>query len=118
MEREEAARNAEKWQSLARAGRKVEAIKELRTQTGKGLKPAKDEVEAYLGNVPREQLGASVKTTIVQLGGMAGYLTIVDNGHFAIIQHTRTVAMNVPSGELLQELADVVAGITCVGPTA
>lgn len=34
--------------ALVKMGRKIEAIKELRTQTGCGLKEAKDAVEAYM----------------------------------------------------------------------
>jgi hypothetical protein len=34
--------------ALAKTGRKLEAIKELRTQTGCGIKEGKDAVEAYM----------------------------------------------------------------------
>jgi len=38
--------------AFAKTGRKIEAIKELRTQTGCGLKEAKDAVEAYMQTLP------------------------------------------------------------------
>jgi len=38
----------QEWQKLARAGQKIEAIKEHRAITGLGLKESKDEVEAWL----------------------------------------------------------------------
>jgi ribosomal protein L7/L12 len=37
-----------KWQNLAVLGLKIDAIKELRSITGMGLKPAKDAVEYFL----------------------------------------------------------------------
>ncbi|WP_284777111.1 ribosomal protein L7/L12 [Agrobacterium sp. lyk4-40-TYG-31] len=39
---------AHKWQNLAALGLKIDAIKELRSITGMGLKPAKDAVEHFL----------------------------------------------------------------------
>ncbi|MBB4192752.1 hypothetical protein [Rhizobium aethiopicum] len=48
---------AHEWQRLAVAGRKIDAIKELRSVTGMQLKPAKDVVEHFVDN-PYGQLAA------------------------------------------------------------
>jgi hypothetical protein len=47
------------WQRLAVAGRKIDAIKELRGITGLGLKSTKDAVEHWLANdEPRSRIAA------------------------------------------------------------
>lgn len=97
-----------RWKILARENSKVEAIREVRTLTGAGLKEAKDFVEAYLSRpkAPASMPSAPMVTTR-NYAIPGGTLTVVDNGTFASVQYTRTVALNVPSRDVVQHLLDL-----------
>lgn len=94
----------------ARSGRKVEAIKALRELTGSGLKEAKDAVEEYCIGASRfdAPFGNGVTTTKIRMGD-GSTLEVVNNGAWASIVRTQTVAVNVPADKLLQTIADLGA---------
>jgi len=99
-----------KWKVEARADRKVEAIKAFRTETGAGLKEAKDIVEAYLMDhvqisIDIDAASGAVKTSQIDLPNGAR-LEVVDNGSVAQVLLTRHIGRNIPSRDLLQALAD------------
>ena len=62
--------------ALARSGRKVEAIKRLREQTGLGLKEAKERVDAVAGT-PQATARAAVAAAIAILLLVAGVVLAV-----------------------------------------
>ncbi len=68
--------------ALLESGRKIEAIKELRTGTGMGLQEAKDEVEALEAKLPTPKLSATLlteyKSHISQALEMLPNLTVPD----------------------------------------
>lgn len=98
------------WKVNARDGRKVEAIKALRTLTGSGLKEAKDAVEEYCAYSQRYDAPFinGVTTTKIRMGD-GSTLEVVSNGAWASIVRTQTVAVNVPVATLLQTIADLGA---------
>jgi Ribosomal protein L7/L12 len=108
---------AANWKRLWREGKKVESIKELRGQTGLGLKESKDICEYYgqhfAGAVNVGSATNGVETTTVTLPDGLGRLVVINNGTYASIIHVKEVAMgiNIPQDKLLAEVAKTAARI-------
>lgn len=97
------------WKKYARDGRKIEAIKALRGQTGAGLKEAKDAVELYLES--RHRFDDGMTTQTIRLNDNE-YLLVTGDGNHYSIQYVTTIDSAVPASRLLQAVANAVINAT------
>lgn len=100
------------WKVAARAGRKVEAIKALRAETGLGLYEAKCVVEEYDARLAAGQIAVDgVTTQKVNLPNGIVLNIVTRDGYSAIIM-TKTLEKDIRPAHLAQAIADAALRAT------